>query len=90
MTLLGEAYPNPFTTAVRIPLLVNEPGWRQVEVYDGFGRLIHRISADFSGTGIQEMVWDTTGDRGREWGSGMLYYRLVDHGGQKVKRLIKK
>jgi hypothetical protein len=90
MTLLGEAYPNPFTSEVKIPLLIDEPGLKLVEIYDGFGRLIQRISGNFRHAGIHELTWDGRDANGQQISSGMLYYRLVGDHAYKMKRLIKR
>lgn len=90
VTLLGDAYPNPFQDEVRIPLLIGEAGPKQVEIYDGIGRLIRRMSAEFYAPGIHELAWDGRDGSRQEISNGMLYYRLLGGQDHRMKRLIKR
>jgi hypothetical protein len=90
VTMLGDAYPNPFENEVRIPLLIDQAGPKQVEIYDGIGRLIRRMSAEFYAPGIHELTWDGRDGSGQEVSNGMLYYRLLDGQDHRMKRLIKR
>jgi hypothetical protein len=89
ITIVGDAYPNPFTNELHIPVLVGEAGTKHIEIYDGFGRLIKRIEKNFNDTGFHEVLWDLMEQQESNVNSGIYFYRLAGKEKSKLKRLIK-
>jgi hypothetical protein len=85
MTLLGDAYPNPFATTVTIPILVDEPGLQQIEFFDGLGRKVTQYTRWFETSGIHE--FNCNWSEQSSVSAGLMYYKLT--GTSSVKRLIK-
>ena len=88
VTLLGQAYPNPFTNQITIPVLVEHDNQAvQVEVFDLLGRKVKTISDRFLSKGPHGLIWDGKDDKGGEVSSGVLIYRMSNN--QQPKRMIK-
>ncbi|MBI1795909.1 MAG: T9SS type A sorting domain-containing protein [Candidatus Eisenbacteria bacterium] len=73
--LIGNA-PNPGTPGTRIQFVV-PAGARHValSLYDATGRRVRSFSGGFA-TGMNEIAWDGTDDRGRAVAAGIYLYRL--------------
>ncbi|MEI9918445.1 MAG: FG-GAP-like repeat-containing protein [Bacteroidota bacterium] len=89
VTLLGDAYPNPFSGDVRIPILNGEPGDVTIEVYNLLGQRLRTLTRNSVRGGPVSIDWDGKDDSGIDVPSGILLYRLPDVK-KSVKRLVKK
>jgi hypothetical protein len=88
VTFLGQAYPNPFSTQVSIPVLVSSDNLDvRVDVFDLMGRKVKSIFNQFLNPGHHELLWDGKDDQDHEVSNGVLLYRIEnDH---RSKRIIK-
>lgn len=92
ITMLGQAYPNPFSGVVQIPMLVeSENASMQLEIYDMMGKRLKVIEHRFDAPGLYNMQWDGVAGNGEEASPGLLLYRLTDNKGKSstVRRMIK-
>ena len=59
VTLLGNAYPNPFHTAVTIPyLLEHDQSLVEISVYDLLGRKVKTLNQKNVKAGIHHLEWN--------------------------------
>ena len=93
ITLLGQAYPNPFASEVTIPLLLEKENMDiQIQVYDLLGKHLKTVAKQFAQAGAQSFVWDGKDEQGNDVSAGLLLYRLSDgkNNSYQVKKMIKK
>ncbi|MBL7852450.1 MAG: fibronectin type III domain-containing protein [Cyclobacteriaceae bacterium] len=92
ITLLGNAYPNPFSGKVSFPILL-EKDQQQVHVlvYDLMGRRIKTLTRYHVQAGMTTLEWDGQREGGGETEAGIYLYQLVGDQGMLAlpKRMIK-
>jgi hypothetical protein len=92
VTMLGNAYPNPFTTGTIIPILLEEDQTRvEVSIYDLLGRKVKTLSKPNSKAGIHTIEWNGNNELGSMVDGGLYLYQLRGDKGilSPPKRLIK-
>lgn len=92
VTMLGNAYPNPFDGTVTIPYVLEEDQSSiEVRVYDLLGRKVKTLGQRNVKAGIQSFEWNGTNDQGSAIESGLYLYQLRGDNGilSQPKRLIK-
>ncbi len=92
VTLLGNAYPNPFTLGVSIPFfLEQDQAHVEVFLYDLQGRKIKVLGRENVKAGIRRFDWDGNNDQGSPLEGGLYLYQLRGDKGilSQPKRLIK-
>jgi len=90
-TFLGQCYPNPFTSSVSIPVLVNPENLNtQINIYDLLGNRIKTLTTIFSNPGMQIVNWDGKDDSGNDVAAGLLVYKLMNTSSAPAKRMIKR
>ncbi len=90
VTLIGNAYPNPFNRDLSIPVLVGgESKEVHVQVFDAMGRMVRSMQASFAESGTHTLHWDGKDDQGNEVSSGLIFYRFRNDPAQAARRLIK-
>jgi len=92
VTMLGDAYPNPFIAQVNIPVLTdNDNSQLYLVVYDLMGKRVKRISKNFAKDGLNAFEWDGLDEQGNPVSAGLLIYRLESSNGNVLqsKRMIK-
>ena len=92
VTLLGNAYPNPFNTGVTIPFILEEDQTNvEVSVYDLLGRRVKTIVKTNVKAGIHSMEWNGSNEQGGSVDSGLYLYQLRGDKGilSAPKRLLK-
>ncbi|MEJ0058047.1 MAG: FlgD immunoglobulin-like domain containing protein [Bacteroidota bacterium] len=92
VTLLGNAYPNPFNTTVTIPVLLREKQTSlHIHVYDLLGRKVRTIYQADAAAGIRNVEWDGSNDEGSHIENGLYLYQLSGDKGilSPPKRLLK-
>jgi hypothetical protein len=90
ITLVGDAYPNPFESRITIPILVGEAGLQQIDILDAMARTVRTMTVSFSSPGMHEVEWDGRDDGGGEVSRGLLYYRVAGNSGQQVRRIVRR
>ncbi len=92
VTLLGNAYPNPFNTGTTIPFLLEEDQTHvEVSIYDLLGRKVKTLSQPNSKAGIRSLEWNGNNEQGSMVDGGLYLYQLRGDKGilSPPKRLIK-
>ena len=92
ITLLGNAYPNPFNAVVTIPFMLEQHQSNvEVIVYDMLGRKVKSISKADVKAGIYNLEWNGGNEQGDAVESGMYFYQLRGDKGilSSIKRLLK-
>jgi hypothetical protein len=77
-SLLGEAYPNPFSARATIAYTMTRPGRATLKVYDLEGRAVRTLVDAWKhpSEGGHTAVWDGTNDLGRPVASGVYFVRI--------------
>ncbi len=92
ITLLGNAFPNPFNTRVSFPILLErDQSQMQLLIYDLTGRQVKAITRFDVQAGSISLDWDGLRDGGAELEAGMYLYQLFGDNGilSSPKRMIK-
>ena len=84
---LGEAYPNPFNSEVRIPWSLAEQGPVELSVLSLGGQRLRALVMGRRPAGRHEAVWDGRDDAGRWAASGTYFVRLRTGGSTSLGRL---
>ncbi len=93
VTLLGNAFPNPFSDQVTIPfLLESDQPEVEVMVFDLMGKKLRSLEGPSLKAGIHYMEWDGNTDQGLPLEGGLYIYQLRGQGRilSSAKRMIKK
>ncbi len=69
--ILGDCYPNPFNTAIVIPLTLNATDHPAIEIVDILGQCVRVITTDGLGLGMHRITVDMS-----NFGSGMYFICL--------------
>jgi len=92
VTMMGNAYPNPFTMRVTIPfLLQQDESDIDVGVFDVLGRKVKSIHQQNVKAGIHSAEWDGNNEQGFPVEGGLYFYQLRGTKGvlSKTRRMIK-
>lgn len=88
VTMLGDAYPNAFTSEVFIPVLVTREDLNvQIEVFDMTGRRVKVLNEALLKPGMHSLRWDGKDDQDNPIGGGIYLYRLLNS--NTAKRIVK-
>jgi hypothetical protein len=87
---LSQNYPNPFNPATRIEFLVPDGEARNVRlvVYDVSGARVRTLVDRVMKGGRHSVEWDGRNDRGQFVGSGVYFYRLVEHSFTATRKML--
>lgn len=90
ITLLGQAYPNPFKDHVIVPVMVEADDTTvELEVFDLVGKKVKTMQRHFATKGIYDFEW-RAGDETNRIEAGLLFYRIRMNGlPTQVRRMIK-
>ncbi len=89
VTLLGQAFPNPFNSSLTIPILLDQnQSYIQIHIYDMLGRKVKTITMEQAKAGSFQLEWDGQNDQGNKIESGLYIYQL--HGDKGILSTAKK
>ena len=75
---LHQNYPNPFNPQTTIRYDLPNEYLVTVEIFNVIGQRIHLLlNKQIQGPGTMQVVWDSQGDHGRMFGSGIYLYRIT-------------
>ena len=78
---LEANYPNPFNPETTIPLLVPQHAGRvRLVIYNTAGQMVRVLVDQPIGAGRHHVLWDGRDERGRQVGSGVYVYQLLNAG----------
>jgi len=88
---VGPGRPNPFSSALRVPVEVPVAAGGRVRAYvlDASGRLVARVYDGVAPNGRLSVSWSGSDSRGREVASG-VYWFVAESGGERhAVRLVR-
>jgi len=88
---VGPARPNPFSSALRVPVEVTASAGERVRAYvlDASGRLVARVYDGVAPQGRVSLAWTGADSRGRPVASG-VYWFVAESGGERhAVRLVR-
>ena len=88
---VGPARPNPFSSALRVPVEVTASAGERVRAYvlDASGRLVARVYDGVAPQGRVSLAWTGADSRGRQVASG-VYWFVAESGGERhAVRLVR-
>ncbi|MBL0063235.1 MAG: T9SS type A sorting domain-containing protein [bacterium] len=80
---LGEAYPNPFNSTVRINLSIPTESQATVSIFDQTGRLVNTLLDNTRVNGNVELEWNATGHS-----AGVYFLRCECAGVSLARKLV--
>ncbi|MDH7604112.1 MAG: FlgD immunoglobulin-like domain containing protein [Melioribacter sp.] len=86
--ILGQNYPNPFSTSTSIPYGLNKESDVQITIYDILGRVVRKFNFGLQSRGIYNIVWDGRNNFGQKVANGIYFYKLDAGGESQVKKMI--
>jgi len=92
VTLLGNAYPNPFNATVTIPYMLEQAqSTVEIIIFDMLGRKVKAITTSNVKAGLHELQWNGRNEQDDEIENSMYYYQLRGDKGilSTSKRLLK-
>jgi hypothetical protein len=86
---LGNAYPNPFNSAVTISFVVPRTSGVKLKIYDLLGREVQILVNSTLAASDYHARWDSRDKNGVDLPSGVYFYRLeTDQGFFQTKKLL--
>lgn len=85
----GTPYPNPFSSEVRIPFVINSPGNITITIYNLAGRRVRIMSYPAVLPGSYNAIWDGCGQGDTPMPTGLYIYAITFGGKTFSGRLIK-
>lgn len=87
---LGNPEPQPFSTQVRIPVTISQPGIYTLLIYNLQGQLLVQKESNFSQKGENEFFWNGTSASGNNLQDGIYIAVVKDSKGNKAHtKLVK-
>jgi len=87
-TLLGDNYPNPFSSVTSIPYHLVEASHVKVTIYDILGQMVTTLVDEKQAPGKYDLVWNAENENGAQVLGGTYFYRLVIDESVQTKTLI--
>ena len=86
--VLGNAYPNPFNDATRIPYDLPEPSDVVITIYDHTGRFVKAVENRYMPAGRHVAMWDGKDRYGIRSSAGLYFIKLKTGLGVKMNRVM--
>jgi agmatine/peptidylarginine deiminase len=86
--LIGNSYPNPFTTETCIPLEIRRRGHVTLEILDVRGTKIKTLASQVFEPGSTTITWDGTDASGNNVPSGVYQYSFTGENTAMTKKMI--
>ena len=87
--LLVGPIPNPFSASMEIRFRLEDPGPVTVDLFDGQGRLVTRLSDGPRSSGFHVVPWDGLTDGGAVAPNGVYFMRVVSDDGAQVRKVVR-
>jgi hypothetical protein len=78
--LLYHNYPNPFNCSTKITYEIRNPSEVYLTIIDLTGKEVKELVKKYQTTGLYQVVWDGTDNKGRAMPSGIYLYRIKSEG----------
>ncbi len=86
--ILGQNYPNPFSSSTSIPYSLSKESDVQITIYDILGRVVRKFNAGVQSVGAHNILWDGRNNFGEKVANGIYFYKLDAGGESQVKKMI--
>ena len=83
-----QVYPNPFSITAQISMVIAEPAWVDVEVFDLLGRRIKQITKSFEMPGKHIYQWNGRDQQHRLAPAGPYFFVISAQGVKKTIPVI--
>ncbi len=87
-TLLGDNYPNPFSSVTSIPYQLTEASHVNVTIYNFLGQKVAALVDEHQPVGKHTIAWHAKNENGMQVSSGTYFYRLKTNEAVQTKTLI--
>jgi hypothetical protein len=87
-TLLGSAYPNPFSRSIMIHYQLAQNDRVNLRVYDVGGRLVRTLKDEYATPGYYSVMWHGSDDVGRKVPAGIYFIRFRTSDLIKIEKII--
>lgn len=88
MTVLENAYPNPFNPSTTIHYQLNAPGKVEIVIYNVKGHRVRSFSRYHDAPGRYGIIWDGCDDSGNALASGLYLYKMRSGDYCAIKKLV--
>jgi hypothetical protein len=88
LTLLRDAYPNPFSYSCRIPYSVKGAARVNIEIYNLKGQLVWSDTQSHTEAGYYHTTWNVRDLKGTPAASGIYYYKMTSGNYTGMKKVI--
>jgi hypothetical protein len=88
VTLLDNAYPNPFNPNTTIRYQLKDPGKVKIDIYNLKGHLVRSFSRHHDAAGRYQIVWDGCDSSGKPLASGVYLYKMNSGSYSAIKKLV--
>ena len=88
VTVLRDAYPNPFNPTTTISYSVKQDGNVNISIYNIKGQLVKTLVNNRKVVGNYKAVWNGCDNKGKKATSGIYFYRMTTTGYCKTSKMI--
>ncbi len=89
LQLLGQSYPNPFSSSVNIEYTIYETSQVSLVIYDLTGKDVRTLVSAYTLPGTYHATWDGSDLQGNLVNNGFYFYKLMlSNGRSHTKRLL--
>jgi len=88
VTMLDNAYPNPFNPNTTIRYQLKDPGKVKIEIYSLKGHRVRSFSRQHDAAGRYQIVWDGRDSSGNALPSGVYLYKMSSGSYSAIKKLV--
>jgi hypothetical protein len=85
---LSQNYPNPFNPSTTITYGLPAEGRVVLNVYNVLGQKVRELVNGKKNAGYHRIVWDGTGEAGRQVSTGIYFYRLITAAGVQTRKML--
>ena len=93
VTALLQNYPNPFNPETCIPFDLSEDAEVTIDIYDGVGDLVRRLSMGQISAGAyrdreRAAYWDGKNENGEQIASGVYFYQIRASNYREMRKMV--
>ncbi len=88
VTMLEDAYPNPFNPSTMIPYQIKEGGKVRIDIYNTRGQLVRSFEEKHETAGRYQINWNGRDSSGKELSSGVYLYKMSAKDYNSTKKIV--
>ncbi len=88
ITMLEDAYPNPFNPSTMIPYQIKEGGKVRIDIYNTRGQLVRSFEENHETAGRYQINWNGRDSSGKELSSGVYLYKMSAKDYNSTKKIV--